>query len=80
MFLFFYFQVIKSATWFRLVLAFLESSQESFIYNKCEYSISCFTIKLLYILREKSLAIYFDDSQLNFIVSLIYVDKRSRVR
>ena len=38
------------------------------------------------ILREKSLAIYFEDSQfrrnmtLNFIVSLIYVDKRSRVR
>ena len=40
----------------------------------------------LYILREKSLAIYFEDSQLrrnrtfNFIVSKIYVDKRSRVR
>ena len=39
-----------------------------------------------YILREKSLAMYFEDSQfrrnmtLNFIVSLIYVDKRSRVR
>ena len=39
-----------------------------------------------HILREKSLAIYFDDSQfrrnrtLNFIVSKIYVDKRSRVR
>ena len=38
------------------------------------------------ILREKSLAIYFEDSQfrrnmtLNFIVSLLYVDKRSRVR
>ena len=38
------------------------------------------------ILREKSLAIYFEDSQfrrnrtLNFIVSNIYVDKRSRVR
>ena len=39
----------------------------------------------LYILREKSLAIYFEDSQLrtnktfSFIVSKIYVDKRSRV-
>ena len=39
-----------------------------------------------YILREKSLAIYFEDSQFikirtfNFIVSKIYVDKRSRVR
>ena len=39
-----------------------------------------------YILREKSLAIYFEDSQFrrnmtfNFIVSNIYVDKRSRVR
>ena len=38
------------------------------------------------ILREKSLAIYFEDSQLrrnrtfNFIVSKLYVDKRSRVR
>ena len=38
-----------------------------------------------YILREKRLAIYFRDSQLrrnmtfNFIVSKIYVDKRSRV-
>ena len=38
------------------------------------------------ILREKSLAIYFGDSQFrrngsfNFIVSKIYVDKRSRVR
>ena len=38
------------------------------------------------ILREKSLAIYFEDSQFrrnmtfNFIVSNIYVDKRSRVR
>ena len=37
-------------------------------------------------LREKSLAIYFEDSQFrrnwtfNFIVSKIYVDKRSRVR
>ena len=41
---------------------------------------------LQYILREKSLAIYFEDSQFrrnknfNFIVSKIYVDKRSRVR
>ena len=41
---------------------------------------------LAYILREKSLAIYFGDSQFrrnrtfNFIVSKIYVDKRSRVR
>ena len=40
----------------------------------------------LYILREKSLAIYFEDSQLrrnrtfNFIVSILYVDKRSRER
>ena len=40
----------------------------------------------IYILREKSLAIYFEDSQFirirtfNFIVSKIYVDKRSRVR
>ena len=40
----------------------------------------------VYILREKSLAIYFEDSQFirirtfNFIVSKIYVDKRSRVR
>ena len=39
-----------------------------------------------YILREKCLAIYFGDSQFrrnrtfNFIVSKIYVDKRSRVR
>ena len=39
-----------------------------------------------YILREKSLAIYFEDSQFrinktfNFIVSKIYVDKHSRVR
>ena len=39
-----------------------------------------------YILREKSLAIYFGDSQyrrngtFNFTVSKIYVDKRSRVR
>ena len=38
------------------------------------------------ILREKSLAIYFEDSQFrrnrtfNFKVSKIYVDKRSRVR
>ena len=38
------------------------------------------------ILREKSLAIYFEDSQFrknrtfNFIVPEIYVDKRSRVR
>ena len=38
------------------------------------------------ILREESLAIYFEDSQFkrnrtfNFIVSKIYVDKRSRVR
>ena len=38
------------------------------------------------ILREKSLAIYFEDSQFrrnmtfNFIVSNIHVDKRSRVR
>ena len=37
------------------------------------------------ILREKSLAIYFEDSQFrrnrtfNFIVSKLYVDKRSRV-
>ena len=44
------------------------------------------TICALNILREKSLAIYFEDSQfrrnmtLNFIVSLIYVDERSRVR
>ena len=41
---------------------------------------------LFNILREKSLAIYFEDSQLrrketfDFIVSKIYVDKRSRVR
>ena len=41
---------------------------------------------LSYILREKSLAIYFGDSQFsrnrtfNFIVSNIYVDKRSRAR
>ena len=40
----------------------------------------------VYILREKSLAIYFEDSQFrvnktfNFIVSKIYVDKHSRVR
>ena len=39
-----------------------------------------------YILREKSLAIYFEDSQfrrnrtLNFILSNIYVAKRSRIR
>ena len=39
-----------------------------------------------YILREKSLAIYFEDSQLkrnrtfNILVSKIYVDKRLRVR
>ena len=39
-----------------------------------------------HILREKSLAIYFEDSQFrrnrafNFIVLKIYVDKRSRVR
>ena len=39
-----------------------------------------------YILREKSLAIYFEDSQFrknrsfNLKVSNIYVDKRSRVR
>ena len=39
-----------------------------------------------HILREKSLAIYFEVSQFirirtfNFIVSKIYVDKRSRVR
>ena len=45
-----------------------------------------FFITIKIILREKSLAIYFEDSQfrrnrtLNFIVSLIYVDKRSRVR
>ena len=38
------------------------------------------------ILREKSLAIYFEDSQLkrnmtfDFVVSNLYVDKRSRVR
>ena len=38
------------------------------------------------ILREKSLAIYFEDSQFkrnktfNFIMSSIYVDKRSQVR
>ena len=40
----------------------------------------------IYILREKSLAIYFEGSQFrrnmtfNFIMSKIYVDKRSRVR
>ena len=40
----------------------------------------------IYILREKSLAIYFEDSKFrrnmtfNFIVSKIYVDKRPRVR
>ena len=39
-----------------------------------------------YILREKSLAIYFEDSQFrrirtfNFILSNIYVDKRSRIQ
>ena len=39
----------------------------------------------IYILREKSLAIYFENSQFksnmtfNFIVSKIYADKRSRV-
>ena len=39
-----------------------------------------------YILREKSLAIYFEDSHFrrirtfNFILSNIYVDKRSRIR
>ena len=42
--------------------------------------------KNVYILREKSLAIYFEDSQFrrnrtfNFIVSKIHVDNRSRVR
>ena len=42
-------------------------------------------LKYDYILREISLAIYFGDSQFritrtfNFIVSKIYVDKRSRV-
>ena len=41
---------------------------------------------LTVVLREKSLAIYFGDSQFrsnrtfNFIVSNIYVDKRSRAR
>ena len=41
---------------------------------------------LIYILREKSLAIYFEDSQIrrnrtfNFILSNIYVDKRSQIR
>ena len=45
-----------------------------------------FTVPKVYILREKSLAIYFEDSQFrrsrtfNFIVSKIYIDKRSRVR
>ena len=40
----------------------------------------------VYILMEKSIAIYFEDPQFrrnmtfNFIVSKIYVDKRSRVR
>ena len=44
------------------------------------------TKKSQYILREKSLAIYLEDSQFrtnktfNFIMSKIYVDKRSRVR
>ena len=51
--------------------------------QKCNY-----IIFLLYIaiLREKSLAIYFEDSQFrrnrtfNIILSNIYVDKRSRIR
>ena len=44
------------------------------------------TLHCYYILREKSLEIYFGDSQFrrnrtfNFIVSKLYVDKRSRVR
>ena len=44
------------------------------------------SLSFVYILMEKSLAIYFEDSQfrgnrtLNFIVSQIYVDKHSRVR
>ena len=50
------------------------------------YKISYILNKISYILREKSLAIYFGDSQFkrnrtfNFIVSKIYVDKRSQVR
>ena len=49
-------------------------------------SLSYRCIVTINILREKSLAIYFEDSQsrrnmtFNFIVSNIYVDKRSRVR
>ena len=45
-----------------------------------------FVTVMKYILREKSLAIYFEDSQFrrnrtfNFILSNIYVDKRSRIR
>ena len=46
----------------------------------------CIFFNRKYILREKSLAIYFEDSHLrrnrtfNFIMSNIYVYKRSRVR
>ena len=50
-------------------------------------TLACKPLWMFYnILREKSLAIYFEDSQFrrnrtfNFIVSSIYVDKRSRVR
>ena len=61
------------------------------IYIVSIWCMTSFTIHLassmcLYILREKSLATYFEDSQLrrnwtfNFIVSKIYVDKSSRVR
>ena len=55
--------------------------------KKCEnVMLETLSGKFNAILREKSLAIYFGDSQFrknmtfNFIVSKIYVDKRSRVR
>ena len=59
----------------------VESTRSKKFYNYC-INTSCKDN----ILREKSLATYFEDSQFrknrtfNFIVSKIYVDKRSRVR
>ena len=66
-------------------ISFYSGISESFsneVYKLC----LVFPHYIKYILREKSLAIYFEDSQFiriktfNFIVSKIYVDKRSRVR
>ena len=58
----------------------------SFSYIHVHQNFELFTIPFKCILREKSLAIYFENSQFrrnrtfNFIVSSIFVDKCSRLR